>query len=138
MPAIRSSSSLLLAVGRAVRGPTIGAQALAVVALGLLAFTRIQGVAMLAAYAGAAVDVLSFAARTPGRQAYLRRFAPTALVAVPVALGPMIVSVARGDGPFGWLGQRSGTFDTFHASEIPKWFVFLAVGLVLYVAVPRP
>ena len=124
----------LLAVGRAVRGPTIGAQALAVVALGLLAFTRIQGVAMLAAYAGAAV-VYSVAARTPGRQAYLRRFAPTALVAVPVALGPMIVSVARGDGPFGWLGQRSGTFHAFHAEEVPKWFLFLAVGLVLYVAV---
>ena len=47
----------------------------------------------------------------------------------------MIVSVARGDGPFGWLGQRSGTFHAFHPSEIPKWFVFLAVGLVLYVAV---
>jgi hypothetical protein len=47
----------------------------------------------------------------------------------------MIVSVARGDGPLGWLGQRSGTFHAFHAAEIPKWFVFLAVGLVLYVAV---
>ena len=124
----------LLAVGRAVRGPTIGAQALALVALGLLAFTRIQGVAMLAAYAGAAV-VYSVTTRAPGRQAYLRRFAPTALVAVPVALGPMIVSVARGDGPFGWLGQRSGTFHAFHAEEVPKWFLFLAVGLVLYVAV---
>ena len=54
----------LLAVGRAVRGPTIGAQALALVALGLLAFTRIQGVAMLAAYAGAAV-VYSVTARAP-------------------------------------------------------------------------
>ena len=47
----------------------------------------------------------------------------------------MIVSVARGDGPFGWLGQRSGTFHAFHAEEVPKWFLFLAVGLVLYVAV---
>ena len=45
----------LLAVGRAVRVRRSAPRRLRVVALGLLAFTRIQGVAMLAAYAGAAV-----------------------------------------------------------------------------------
>ena len=48
---------------------------------------------------------------------------------------PQSSSVARGEGVFGWLGQRSGTFDEFHLYEVPYWFVFLAVGLVLYVAV---
>ena len=47
-------------------------------------------------------------ARPAPARAYLRRFCPTALVAVPVALGPIAASVARGEGPFGWLGQRSG------------------------------
>ena len=43
----------LLAIARAVRRPTLGAQAFALGALGVLAFTRIQGVAVLAAYVGA-------------------------------------------------------------------------------------
>ena len=57
------------------------------------------------------------------------------IVAIPVALAPVVASVARGEGVFGWLGQRSGTFDEFHLHEVPYWFVLLAVGLVLYVAV---
>ena len=124
----------LLVIARAVRRPTVGTQALALVALGLVAFTRIQGVALLAGYAGA---VLTYALTTsrPDRLPYLRRFVPTVLVAVPVALGPVIASVARGDGVFGWLGQRSGTFDEFRAQEVPQWVGFLAAGLVLYVAV---
>ena len=40
-------------------------------------------------------------------------------------------------GVFGWLGQRSGTFDEFRVHEVPYWFVFLAIGLVLY-APSRP
>ena len=123
----------LLAIARAVRRPTLGAQAFALGALGVLAFTRIQGVAVLAAYVGA---VLVYAHTTSsGRLRYLRRFVPSLLVAVPVALAPVIASVARGDGIFGWLGQRSGTFNEFHPEEVPRWFAFLGVGLVLYVAV---
>ena len=56
------------------------------------------------------------------------------IVAIPVALAPVVASVAR-EGVFGWLGQRSGTFDEFHLHEVPYWFLLLAVGLVLYVAV---
>lgn len=123
----------LLAVARAVRRPTHGAQALALLALGALAFTRIQGVAVLAGYAGA---VLTYSLTSgSGRLGYLRRFAPSALVALLVALAPVAASVVRGDGAFGWLGQRSGTFDEFHAAEVPQWFAFLGIGLVLYVAV---
>ena len=42
-------------VARTVRRPTLGAQALALLGLGLLAFTRIQGLALVGAYAGAVV-----------------------------------------------------------------------------------
>ena len=103
-------------------------------ALGLVIFTRIQGVAVLAAYAGAA---LLYCLTQPRRERlpYARRFLPTLIVAIPVALAPVVASVARGEGVFGWLGQRSGTFDEFHLHEVPYWFVLLAVGLVLYVAV---
>ncbi len=124
----------LLAIARTVRCPTIGAQALALAALALVVLTRIQGAALLAGYAGA---VLTYALTCePGRRfSYARRFAPTLFFVVPVALAPVLVSVARGEGVFGWLGQRSGTFDEFQVHEVPQWFVFLGVGIVLYVAV---
>ena len=124
----------LLAVAHAVRSPTIATQGLALVSVGLLAFTRIQGVAMLAAYAGA-VLVYWLSGTRVQRRGYLRAFLPTVLVTLPIALAPIVASVARGEGVFGWLGQRSGTFDEFRVHEVPYWFVFLAIGLVLYVAV---
>ena len=70
----------LYAICRAVRRPTAGAQAFALVALGLVVFTRIQGAALLLGYAGA---ILAYAATgSPARaRAYLRRFWPTAAVA---------------------------------------------------------
>ena len=45
----------VLAIAHAVRRPSLATQAAALVAVGLVVFTRIQGVAMLAAYAGAAL-----------------------------------------------------------------------------------
>ena len=124
----------VLAIAHAVRRPSVATQSAALLAIGLVIFTRIQGVALLAAYAGAAL--LCCLGRPPGgRAAYARRFLPTALVAIPVGLAPVVASVARGDGVFGWLGQRSGTFDEFHLHEVPYWFLLLAIGLVLYVAV---
>ena len=71
----------LLAVAHAVRSPTIATQGLALVAVGLLAFTRIQGVVMLAAYAGAALNWLS--GTGVQRRGYLRAFLPTVLVTLP-------------------------------------------------------
>ena len=124
----------VFAIARAVRRPTIGAQALVLAALALLALTRIQGVALLGGYAGAVLTYTLTTAR-PDRTAYVKRFAPTAFAVVPLALAPMLASAARGDGIFGWLGERSGTFDALQAQSVPKWFVFLLVGLVLYVAI---
>lgn len=124
----------VLLVARTVRRPTVGSQALALVLLGVVVLTRVQGVALIAAYVGAVVTYALTAPRAE-RLPYLRRFLPTAAVMLPLALAPMLVSIARGDGALGWLGARSGTFGGFHAAEVPQWFVFLATGLVLYVAV---
>ena len=52
----------VLLVTRAVRRPTLGAQALALLGLGILAFTRLQGLALVGAYAGA---VLLYAVTGP-------------------------------------------------------------------------
>ena len=124
----------VLLVARAVRRPTLGAQALALLGLGILAFTRLQGLALVGAYAGA---VLLYAVTGPRAELlrYLRRFLPTAGLALAVGLAPAAISTARGDGPLGWLGARSGTFDVVHPGEIPKWFAYLVADLVLYVAV---
>ena len=124
----------VLLVARAVRLPSIANQALALFGLGVAALTRIQAIALVGAYF---VSVLLYAwtgSDTAGR-AYVRRFVPTAVLSVVVSLAPMTASIARGHGPLGWLGSRSGTFADFHPHEIPQWFVFLVADLVLYVAV---
>jgi Dolichyl-phosphate-mannose-protein mannosyltransferase len=124
----------VLAIARAVRRPTISGQVLTLGLLGVVVLTRVQGIALVAAYAGA-VAVYAVTAPRPERMSYLRRFLPTAVVAVPVVLVPIVVSLARGEGVFGWLGARSGTFGGFRPEEVPLWFVALAADLVLYVAV---
>ena len=124
----------VLLIARSVRAPTIANQALALAGLALVAFTRIQGMALVGAYL---VAVVLFALTGTGadRWRYARRFVPTVAVAVTVSLAPVGASLFRGDGAFGWLGARSGTFDAFRASEVPQWFAFLVADLVLYVAV---
>ena len=124
----------VLMIARAVRTPSIGNQALALAGLGLVAFTRIQGLALVGAYV-AGIVIQALTGSRSERGGYLRRFVPTAAVAVLVPLAPVAASLARGDGAFGWLGARSGTFDAFRPQEIPEWFVYLTAGLVLYVAV---
>jgi hypothetical protein len=124
----------VLLFARAVRTPTLANQALALVGLGIVALTRIQGMALVGAYLAAVVLYACLGPRSECR-AYLARFIPTAIVSMVVSLGPMLASVALGDGPTAWLGSRSGTFDEVHLSEFPEWFVFLTAGLLLYVAV---
>jgi hypothetical protein len=121
-------------IARAVRVPSKKNQALALVGLGIVALTRIQAMALVGAYL---VAVVLYAWVGPGseRRPYLKRFLPTAVVSLLASFAPMTTSVARGDGPTGWLGSRSGTFDHFHPHEIPQWFAFLVADLVLYVAV---
>ncbi len=120
-------------IARAVRKPTAAAQALALLGLLLLAFTRIQGLALVGAFA-CAVVLFAGTSRT-SRGTYLRRVAPSVVLAVAATLAPVLASLAAGDGAFGWLGPRSGTFAVFHPAEIPEWFAYLAGDLVLYVAV---
>ena len=121
-------------IARAVRRPTLASQVLALSGLGLVAFTRIQGIALVGAYV-AAVGVYAFTGPRRDRVAYIRRFLPSAGAALLVTLAPAAWSIVTGKGAFAWLGSRSGTFERFHPSEVPQWFVYLAGDLVLYVAV---
>ena len=80
-------------------------------------------------------DLRADGASRSGAFDYLRKFVPTAAVAGVVVLSPVLASVVRGEGLFGWLGARSGTFAEFHPHEIPEWFAYLTAGMILYVAV---
>ena len=124
----------MLLVARALRSPSLANQAIALLGLGLVSLTRIQGIALAGGYL---VAVATYAGTQPRgrRRPYLRRFLPTGAATIVVSLSPMLLSMARGDGALGWLGVRSGTFDDFHPGEVPRWVVFLIAGLVLYVAV---
>ena len=124
----------VLFIARALRSPSMLNQTLALLGLGLVSLTRIQGAALVGGYL-VAVAVFAMTGSRDGRWPYLRRFLPTAAATLVVSLAPMVLSVAHGNGVFGWLGVRSGTFDELHVAEIPQWFVFLLSGLILYVAV---
>jgi len=121
-------------IARVVREPTFANQALVLLGLGLVAFTRIQGVALVGAYAGA-VCIYALTSSRGRRSSYVRRFWPTAALTLPVMCAPFILSVARGEGAIGWLGARSGTFEQFVPHEVPRWSVFLTADLILYLAV---
>lgn len=124
----------MVLIARAVQRPTFERQALALAGLVVVAFTRIQGLALVGAYL---VAVAIFAVTGPRSQrgTYLRRFAASGLLLLVATIGPVLASVAQGDGPSGWLGSRSGTFAEFDIREVPEWFVYLASDLVLYTAV---
>lgn len=124
----------LYLVARTIRRPTIANQVLVLIGVTALAFTRIQGIALLAAYLGA-IGLYPALGPRAARLAYVRRYVFTAGVVLTVPFLPVAFSVARGDGVFGWLGSRSGTFDAFHPGEIPRWLLYLAAALILYVAV---
>jgi hypothetical protein len=124
----------VLLITRAVREPSAPNQALALFGLGIVAFTRIQGVALVAGYLGA-LALYGLTGPASDRRRYLVRATPTLAVAVLASLVPPLVSIARGNGPFGWLGARSGTFEELHPREVPEWFAYLTGDLVLYVAV---
>jgi hypothetical protein len=120
-------------IARAVRRPSAMNQLLAVAGLVVMAFTRIQGLALVGAFL---CGVLIYGLLGPAgeRAAYLRRFVPTGVFLVVGSVAPTVVSTLAGDGPSGWLGSRSSTFAGFHAREIPEWVAYLAADLVLYVA----
>jgi hypothetical protein len=124
----------VLFIARAVRRPTAVNQVLAVLGLVLVAFTRIQGLALVGGYL-CAVLIYGLLAPRSERGRYLRRFVPSAVVVLAGSLAPAVVSTIVGDGPFAWLGARSSTFAEFHAREVPTWLIYLAADVVLYVAV---
>jgi hypothetical protein len=124
----------VLLIARALRSPSLANQAVALLGLGLVSLTRIQGVALAGGYLAAVATYAATSSREDRRR-YLPRFLPTAVLTVVVSLLPMLLSIARGDGAFGWLGARSTTFNELHLAEVPQWFAFLVAGLVLYVAV---
>ena len=121
-------------ITRAVRAPSITNQACAWLGLVILAFTRIQGGALAGAYV-AALALYALTSPASERRPYLARIGPTVALVLLAALAPPLVSIASGDGPFGWLGARSGTFDVFHPTEISEWLAYLTGDLVIYVAV---
>jgi hypothetical protein len=121
-------------IARSVREPSAANQALALVGLGVVAFTRIQGVALVGAYL-AALGIYALTGAASERRRYLARISPTLVLVVLASLAPPVASIVGGQGPFGWLGARSGTFDEFHVREIPEWFAYLTGDLALYVAV---
>ena len=130
-------AAFLLAVfllARAVRSPTLTNQTIALIGLGIVALTRIQTIALIGAYL-ASVVLYAWTGPHSERRAYIRRFVPTVVVSLVASFAPMAMSIAGGDGAFGWLGSRSSTFDGLHFREIPQWFVFLLGDLVLYVTV---
>jgi len=124
----------VLLVARSLRHPTIANQALALGGLGLVALTRIQGLALAGGYLlGVAIHATT--GPRAERNAYLRRFVPTVAVICVVTAAPVVASLARGEGPLAWVGARSTTFDGFQFHEVPHWLAYLVAGLVLYVAV---
>ena len=123
----------VLLIARAVQRPSVARQAVALLGLGLLALTRVQGLALVGAYL---LAIALYAVTGPHTsRAYLRGFVVSAAALIVVPLAPAAVSVARGNGPFGWLGSRSNTFAEFHAREVPEWLAYLTSDLILYVAV---
>ena len=66
----------VLLVARALRSPSFANQAVALLGLGLLSLTRIQGIALAGGYLAAAATYAATLSRE-GRRAYLRRFLPT-------------------------------------------------------------
>jgi hypothetical protein len=124
----------LYLVARAVREPSISNQAIALTGLLVVAVTRVQGVALFAAYAGALL-IFAWTGPASGRRTYLRRLVPTMFALTTVSVAPFVVSLVRGDGVFGWLGVRSGTFSELRVREVPEWFAYLIADIALYVAV---
>jgi hypothetical protein len=124
----------ILLIARAVREPSPVNQGLALLGLGIAAFTRIQSAALLAAYL-AALGLFAATGAASCRRTYLLRASPSVVLVAVAALVPPVASIASGEGPLRWLGGRSGTFDQMNVWEIPQWFAYLAGDLVLYVAV---
>jgi hypothetical protein len=123
------------AIARTLERPSVARQAYALAAIGLLTLIRVQGVAMMLAYAGAVALHTRLSVSPMDRRAALRRFAPSVYALGVMVLTLPLVAVASGAGMLGWLGAYSGSFGGLHPLELPGWFVVHVADLALYVAV---
>ena len=125
----------VLLIARAVRGRARRTRRSPCSASAIVAFTRIQGVALVGAYV-AALRLFALTGAASERRAVSRARQPDCRARRARVARAAVSPRSRGaTAPFGWLGARSGTFDQFHPGEIPQWFVYLTGDLVLYVAV---
>ena len=81
----------LLVMARSLRAPSLLNQMLALAGLALVAFTRIQGIALVVAYVGA-IALFSLAGPAGDRLAALRRYLPSSVVLAVVSVAPALVS----------------------------------------------
>lgn len=124
----------LLLVARSLDRPSYGRQAAAMAGLGSLVLTRVQGVALVAAYA---ISVFAFASllESPCRRRFLRAFTPSAVLVGCAGILVPLVSVERGTGIGGWLGVYSSAFDGLRVDEVPQWLLIQGAELALYLAI---
>jgi hypothetical protein len=121
----------LLAITRALERPSAGRQLAVFAAIAVLTLVRVQGAALLAAYAGAMVLRYAFA-RRGSRGPALREFGLSwALLAACLLLVP-VWAVASDSGPLDWLGIYSGALAGVAAAEIPGWLAYHLGDVALY------
>jgi hypothetical protein len=116
-------------VARTMRTPTVGAQVAALLAIGLVTLTRVQGGVLLLVYLSAA-PLYSRGMPIGERWTYIRRYLPSAAVLL-VLLVPLVALGATGDA----LGGRSGTFEAVRLAEAPRMLLMQLSDLLLYVVV---
>jgi hypothetical protein len=124
----------LYAITRAVARPTLTAQAVVLLAVGVAVLTRSHGLVLVAVYV---VAVICYALTGPSssRWPHARRLAPSVVLLGGAPLALVLGSLASGRDGLAWLGTRSSTFEEFHPGEIPRWMLYLAADLVLFTAV---
>lgn len=117
---------------RALRSPTLRAQGAVLGILALLVATRIQGVALVPAFAAAVATYAALLERG-SRRSYLRRFAPTAAVFGLGLVAGGVVSAA------GWghavLAGHSEAVGAVAIADLPRQLDLQVGGLLVMVAV---
>ena len=124
----------ILLMARAVRTPTGTNQSIALAGIGLLTFTRIQGIALVVAYVA---SIAAYGALSPAGSGARTRVdsCGAARCCSPPRCPPSLCYLGAGKASSAGSVRGLETFDALHPSEIPRWAVYLVAGLLLYVAV---
>lgn len=130
----------VLAIVLALERPTAWRQAAAVASIGLAFLTRAQAVALVAGLVAAAV-ILSVPEPTDTRR-YLRAFVRnldafrvTWLTLAAGTLALPAIAVLRGGSPLNVFGAYWAAIERFSLSGLPRWTLYHAAGLDLYLGV---